>query len=387
MSYEKNIRSITPYTPGEQPKGGHIIKLNTNECPYPPSPKVEEALRSLEADSLRLYPDPEASELKDALGKTYGLPTSRIFVGVGSDEVLALAFQTFFAGKDPILFPDITYSFYPVWAELYGISYQKIPLVKEVPRAAAGSEQTGAALKDTDRQTEAFRINAGDYKIPNGGIILPNPNAPTGVLEPLDILEELLKANPESVVIIDEAYIDFAAESAEEVKNGVRASALPLIGKYENLLVVQTFSKSRAMAGMRIGMAFGQEKLIRYLSDVKYSFNSYTMSRAAIRLGAASLSDPGYFAETTMKLVETRERSKERLRNMGWSFPDSRANFIFAKPPKKNAKEIFEKLKERGIYVRYFSAPETAEYLRITVGTDREMDELFKNLEEIEQNA
>ncbi len=389
MSFEKNIRRVTPYTPGEQPKRAHIVKLNTNECPYPPSPKVKEALGNLNPDDFRLYPDPEAMGLKEAMSKAYGLPTSQIFVGVGSDEVLALAFQTFFAGKEPILFPDVTYSFYPVWAELYGVPFKKVALDGN------------------------YRVKAEDYKVENGGIIIPNPNAPTGVLEPLEKLEEIISANPDSVVIVDEAYIDFAVDiaSASKAAAGIastnstsannvsasasakatslidsavaKASALPLIAKYENLLVVQTFSKSRGMAGMRIGMAFGSKKLIKYLSDIKFSFNSYTMSRAAITLGAASLGDQEYFGKTVSRIIRTRERTKETLAKMGWSFPDPKANFIFARPPKGNAGEIFEKLKEKGIYVRYFNAPRTSEYLRITIGTEEQMDELFKALEEL----
>ncbi len=354
MSFSDRIRKVRPYTPGEQPREEGVIKLNTNECPYPPAPGVTEALSAISARELALYPDPEAGELKDALSEVYGLPRDRIFVGVGSDEVLGFVFLTFFGGNEPLLFPEPTYSFYPVWAELYGIPYKPIPL------------------------REGFRMDPSDYRIPNGGIIFPNPNAPTGVLEPTELIEKLLKENPESLVVVDEAYIDF---SSEEFPNP--ASALKLLSKYENLLVVQTFSKSRALAGMRIGMAFGSREVIRALSDVKYSFNSYTMSRAAIKAGAAAARDGDYLSATVKKVVETREQAKVRLKALGFSFPDSGANFLFARPPKGNAKEVFEALRERKIYVRYFAGPVTGEYLRITIGRPEQMEALYAALEEI----
>ncbi|MBQ9436742.1 MAG: histidinol-phosphate transaminase [Lachnospiraceae bacterium] len=356
MGFEENLRRVTPYVPGEQPKAAGIIKLNTNECPYPPSPKVREVLKGFDADSLRLYPDPEGTALKEALSAAYGLAKEQVFLGVGSDEVLALAFQTFFAGRKPVLFPAITYSFYPVWAELYRIPYKQLP------------------LKD------GFQIDAGDFQADNGGIVIPNPNAPTGVLLPLSEVESILKANQDSVVIIDEAYIDFAWDFASGKPGENPFSAVSLIDKYENLLVVQTFSKSRSLAGLRVGMAFGNAKLIKYLSDVKYSFNSYTMNRLSIACGAAAVQDSVYFSEIVSKIINTREAFKQELRARGWSFPDSKTNFLFARPPKGNAKELFEALKRKNIYVRYFPAAETAEYLRITIGTEEQMQALFKEL-------
>ena len=297
MSWEKKVRKIAPYVAGEQPKDRSIIKLNTNECPYPPAPGVREAIRELEqrSDDLRLYPDMDATALVDALASFYGISGDKIFVGVGSDDVLALCFLTFFKNGDPILFPDITYSFYPVWADLYGIEYKKIPL------------------------TDGLSIDPYEYmpeltKIKNGGIIFPNPNAPTGFYEPLSKVERIVKANPDSVVIVDEAYIDFA---------GTGASALPLIDKYDNLLIVQTFSKSRSLAGIRIGFAMGSEKLIRYLKDVKFSFNSYTMNLPSIMIGKAAVEDRAYFEETTGKIIRTRERFEKELDTLGFELPDS----------------------------------------------------------------
>ncbi len=345
-AWEANVRKVTPYTPGEQPSGAGIIKLNTNENPYPPAPAVMRALREVEADSLRRYPDPGASVLVEALAARYGLNPSQVFVGVGSDDVLAMAFLTFFNGEKPILFPDITYSFYDVWAGLYGIPFERQPL-------------------DAD-----FTIRTEDYCRECGGIVIPNPNAPTGVAKPLAELEDILKANPGVIVIIDEAYIDFGGESA-----------LALLPQYGNLLVVQTFSKSRSLAGMRIGYAFGNEKLIRYLNDAKYSFNSYTMSAAALAVGAAAIKEDAYYQGTLQKIVHTRERVKERLGRLGFSFLDSQSNFIFATHPECPAKELFEALKQAKIYVRYFPKPRIDNYLRISIGTDQEMDVLLGFLE------
>ena len=262
-SWENNIRRVEPYVPGEQPKEKNIIKLNTNENPYPPSPKVSEALREFNTDRMKLYPDPGSAVLIDALAERYKVKPSRIFVGVGSDDVLSMAFMTFFNSDKPILFPDITYSFYDVWAEVYRVPYKRIPL------------------------DSIFRINPSDYMNDNGGIIFPNPNAPTGVFESVSVIEEIVKANPQSVVIIDEAYIDFGGQSC-----------LPLVDKYDNLLVVQTFSKSRSMAGMRIGFAVGNERLIKYLNDVKFSVNSYTMNHITQICGAAAVEDEEYFRVT-----------------------------------------------------------------------------------------
>lgn len=345
--WEYNVRTVVPYTPGEQPKRKDIIKLNTNECPYPPSPKVQAVLGSLDAADLRLYPDPAAQELVDALAARYHVEPEQVFVGVGSDDVLALSFLTFFNSDKPVLFPDITYSFYDVWADLFRIPY-RCP-----------------ALDDN------FHLKKEDYMAENGGIIFPNPNAPTGLMEDLSAVEEIIAANPGSVVIVDEAYVDFGG-----------VSALPLVDKYENLLVVQTFSKSRAMAGIRIGYAIGSQKLIRYLNDVKFSFNSYTMNRLTIACGKACVEDEAYFKEITEKIVVTRERVKKELSKLGFSFPDSMANFIFARHESVPAAKIFAALKEEGIFVRYFNKPRIDNYLRITVGTDEEMDRLLAFLKQ-----
>ncbi len=339
MSWEENIRKVIPYTPGEQPKIENIIKLNTNECPYPPAPEIKEKLEKFSYESLRLYPDPSASVLVNALSSYYNITPEKIFVGVGSDDVLAMAFLTFFNSNKPILFPDITYSFYDVWAELFKIPYKKVPL------------------------NDDFEITIEDYFEENGGVIFPNPNAPTGLFMDLSKVEEIIKKNKDSVVIVDEAYIDFGG-----------ISAASLIDKYDNLLVVQTFSKSRAMAGMRIGYAFGSKKLIKYLQDAKFSFNSYTMNRTSLEFGVASLENVVYFQETCGKIISTRERVKKDLKNLGFTFPDSMSNFIFARNPEVPAVELFDALKKQGIFVRYFNAPRIDDYLRITIGTDKQMD-------------
>lgn len=340
--WEENVRKCVPYVAGEQPNKPGMIKLNTNECPYPPAPGVERAAAGMDLDALRLYPNAEVTPLVDALAEYYGVTPKQVFVGVGSDDVLSMAFLTFFNGKDPILFPDVTYSFYDVWADLYRIPYRTCPL-------------------DSD-----FRIRAEDYRQPNGGVIFPNPNAPTGVLEPLEKVEEIVRANPDVVVIVDEAYVDFGG-----------VSALPLIEKYDNLLVVQTFSKSRAMAGLRIGFCIGNEKLIRYLNDVKFSFNSYTMNLPSQVLGVEAVKDDAYFKATTAKIVNTRERVKKELESLGFTFPDSKANFIFASHRTVPAKEIFQALREADIYVRYWEKPRIDNSLRITIGTDEQMDTLI----------
>lgn len=346
MSWEDNVRKVVPYVPGEQPKT-KVIKLNTNENPYPPSKKVAEALAHFSIDELRLYPDVNAGELGDKLAEVYRVKKEQVFVGVGSDDVLAVAFMTFFAGNKPILFPDITYSFYDVWADLYKIPYEMIPLNDE------------------------FRINKEDYLRANGGIVIPNPNAPTGVEKSVEDLEYIVKNNPDQVVIIDEAYVDFGA-----------TSMLPLIDKYDNLLVVQTFSKSRSMAGARIGMAFGSERLIKYMNDVKFSINSYTMNRLTVAAGTAMLEDQAYFEDTCNKVIATRERVKKELTALGFTFPDSKSNFIFASHASVPAKEIFEAAKGAGIFVRWWGKPRIDNYLRISIGTDEEMDALIDFLRE-----
>lgn len=345
--WEENVRKVIPYVPGEQPKADKLIKLNTNENPYPPSPQVEKALKEIDVDRMRLYPDPAASVLVEAIAEFYQLQPEQVFVGVGSDDVLAMIFLTFFNAKTPILFPDITYSFYDVWADMLRIPYETIPL------------------------TQDFTIRKEDYCRANGGMIFPNPNAPTGIAMELDEIEEIVKANQDVIVVVDEAYVDFGA-----------VSALPLIEKYENLLVVQTFSKSRGMAGMRIGYAMGNPVLIKYLNDVKYSFNSYTMDQTTLTLGTAAIKDRAYFEETVHKVMETREWTKKELAALGFVFGDSKANFIFASHPQIPAEELFLALREAKIIVRYFKKPRIDNYLRITIGTQEEMETFIAFLKE-----
>lgn len=347
MKWEDNVRKVVPYVAGEQPNRPKMIKLNTNECPYPPAPGVTRLAAQMNCDALRLYPDPNTSPLVNALAEYYGVKPEQVFVGVGSDDVISMAFMTFFNSECPILFPDVTYSFYDVWAELYRIPYKTCAL------------------------DENWHIRAEDYKQPNGGIIFPNPNAPTGVMESLETVEEILRANRDVVVIVDEAYVDFGG-----------VSALPLLEKYDNLLVVQTFSKSRAMAGLRIGFCIGNEKLIKYLNDVKFSFNSYTMNYPSQVLGVEAVRDDVYFKETVGRIIKTRERVKGELKKLGFSFPDSKANFIFAAHEVIPGEQIFQALREKEIYVRHWNKPRISEHLRITVGTDEEMDTLLAFLKD-----
>lgn len=349
--WEENIRKVVPYTPGEQPLDQDMIKLNTNENPYPPAPGVQKALAGILPEELRLYPDPTAGELVLAIADAYHLKKEQVFVGVGSDDVLAMSFLTFFHSGKPILFPDITYSFYKVWAELFGIPYE------------------------TPALDERFHIKKEDYYRENGGVIFPNPNAPTGVEMSQTDLEDILRHNQDVIVIVDEAYVDFGGQSA-----------LPLIEKYENLLVVQTFSKSRSMAGMRIGFACGNEKLIRYLNDVKYSFNSYTMDRTALAAGVASVKDQAYFEETCRKIIETREWTKKEMKALGFSFEDSMANFLFASHRECSAEELFQALREQHIYVRYFPGGRTDNHLRITIGTREQMEKFLAFLKQYLKN-
>ncbi len=346
-AWEKNVRKVVPYTPGEQPDCTNIIKLNTNENPYPPAPGVADVLRKFDAQVLRRYPDPAAEALVCALADHYGVMKGQVVGGVGSDDVLAMSFLTFFNGKKPILFPDITYSFYDVWADLFRIPYQCLPLDEE------------------------FEIRTEDYFRECGGIVIPNPNAPTGAEKDLSELEQIMAHNSDVIVIIDEAYIDFGGESA-----------VSLLSKYDNLLVVQTFSKSRSLAGMRIGYAFGNEKLIKYLNDAKYSFNSYTMDTVTIAVGVEAVKDDIYFQKMLKKVVDTREWTKKELRRLGFLFQDSKSNFIFATHPKCPAKALFEALKKEGIFVRYFDKPRIDNYLRISIGTDQEMKTLLAFLEQ-----
>ena len=347
MKWEENVRKVVPYVPGEQPKMQNLIKLNTNEFPYPPAPAVKKAIEEFDYDMLRLYSDPCITDLTKAVADFYGLKPENAFVGVGSDDVLATAFLTFFNSDKKILFPDITYSFYDVWADLYRIPYEVQPLMED------------------------FSICKEDYFKENGGVVIANPNAPTGVEESLEMIEEIICKNPDVVVIVDEAYVDFGAKSA-----------LPLIEKYDNLLVVQTFSKSRALAGARIGCAFGCEKIIKYLNDVKFSINSYTITRLTEAIGCASLSDKDYFEKSLQKVIDTRERTKVRLKELGFSFADSKTNFIFATHKSVPAKELFDALRAEGIIVRYFNKPRIDNYLRISIGTNEEMDAMLAFLTE-----
>lgn len=352
MKWEDNVRKVVPYVAGEQPNKENMIKLNTNECPYPPAPGVVEAASKMDCDELRLYPNSEVAPLVQALAEYYHVKPSQVFVGVGSDDVLAMAFLTFFNGKEPILFPDVTYSFYDVWADLYRIPYKTCAL------------------------DENWHINPEDYKQPNGGVIFPNPNAPTGLLEDLSVVKEIIQANRDVVVIVDEAYIDFGGESV-----------LPLLEKYDNLLIVQTFSKSRAMAGLRIGFCIGNEKLIQYLNDAKFSFNSYTMNLPSQLLGVEAVKDDAYFKDITAKIQKTRERVKKELAELGFTFPDSKANFIFASHKSVPAKEIYQALREQDIYVRFWDKPRINNCLRITIGTDEQMDCLIDFLKKYLQKV
>lgn len=344
--WQDNIRQVVPYVPGEQPKGENIIKLNTNENPYPPSEMVLK--KNIESEKLRLYPDPKAQALVDAIADYHGVDKEQVFVGVGSDDVLAMSFMTFFNSGKEILFPDITYSFYDVWAELYRIPYRAVPV-------------------DSD-----FELNACDYYGENGGIIFPNPNAPTGIAKPLAFVEDILEHNRDVIVIVDEAYVDFGGESA-----------LPLVSRFDNLLVVRTYSKSRSMAGMRIGYAIGNKTLIKYLNDVKYSYNSYTLNLSSITLGVESIKDEAYFRETIKKIVDTREWFKGEIEKIGFSCPDSKANFLFITHKNVPARDIFMKARENNIYVRYFDKPRIDNCLRVTIGTREDMEiflDFLKNM-------
>lgn len=348
-AWSDNIRKVEPYVPGEQPKDMNVIKLNTNENPYGPSPKAAEAIQ--DPDLLRLYPDPKASLLVDTIAAYHGVAPSQVFVGVGSDDVLAMSFLTFFNSDKPILFPDITYSFYDVWAELFRIPYERPALDKN------------------------FRLVKEDYYKKNGGVVFPNPNAPTGIYEDLVNVEDIISHNSDSIVIVDEAYIDFGGKSA-----------LELIDKYDNLVVVRTFSKSRSMAGLRIGYAISNPPLIKALNDVKYSYNSYTMNRPSIIMGTESVKDDDYFKAMVAKVVATRKRFVENIKPLGFTCLDSSANFVFATHESIPAKEIFESAKNAHIYVRYFDKPRIDNYIRISIGTDKEMDRFVEFLKKYVEN-
>ena len=346
--WRDNLRRVEPYVPGEQPNEKDMVKLNTNENPYPPSPKVLQAMNDFDIDTLRLYPDPNSQLLVDAIAKRYDVDSDQVFVGVGSDDVLAIAFMTFFNGKKPVLFPDITYSFYNVWAELFNIPYERPAL------------------------DENFNIVAEDYYKENGGVIIANPNAPTGIEQNEAFLRDVIEHNQDVVVIIDEAYVDFCDYSA-----------LDLIKEYDNVLVVQTYSKSRSMAGMRIGYAMGSTELIKAMNDVRYSDNSYPMTRLSVALGVAALEDEEYFQETKQKIVDTREWTKKELKRLGFTFGDSKTNFIFAKHETVHANEIFTKLREKHIYVRHFNDERIDNYLRISIGTQEEMEYFISEVEKL----
>ena len=343
------VHALTPYVPGEQPKLANLVKLNTNENPYGPSPKVLAALQAEVGDTLRLYPDPNADRLKHAIADHFGLQTNQVFVGNGSDEVLAHAFQALLKHDAPILFPDITYSFYPVYCGLYGVQFETVAL------------------------TEQFEIRVDDYFRPNGGIIFPNPNAPTGRPLALSEIERLLQANGESVVVVDEAYIDFGGESAAS-----------LVNRYPQLLVTHTLSKSRSLAGLRVGYAVGHPDLIEALTRVKDSFNSYPLDRFAITGAVAAMEDQAYFDETRRKVMASREKLIADLEALDFEVLPSAANFIFARHATREGAELTAKLRDRSIIVRHFKQPaRIAPFMRITVGTDAECDVLVRALKEI----
>ena len=345
--WTKNLRNIEPYVPGEQSKDKDIVKINANENPYPPSPKAAEILKSFDTNKLRFYPSANSTKLKEAIAKYYKVDVSNVFVGNGSDDVLAVAFQSFFNSEKPIVYPDLTYSFYPVWCSLFGIKYKNYPVGDD------------------------FRINPEDYKEKNGGVVIPNPNAPTSLGEGLDFVEKILNYNQDSVVIIDEAYVDFGG-----------TSSIPLIDKYENLLVTGTFSKSRSLAGLRIGFAIGSKALIDVMEAVKNSYNSYTVDSLSIEMGAASIDDDEYFKSTCKKVIKTRERVTIELEKLGFDILDSQTNFIFATHNKHNMKSLFEYLKTQKVFIRYFSLPRIENYVRITIGTNEEMDIFLEKTKE-----
>ena len=342
------IREMTPYVPGEQPRGQTFIKLNTNECPYPPSPRALEAVRAAAGDSLRLYPDPECLELRQTIARRYRLSENQVFMGNGSDEVLAFAFQAFFDPEREIVFPRVSYSFYPVYARYFGLRYRQVPMKDDL------SVDLDAMMGD------------------NGGVVIPNPNAPTGMALPLEQIEALLRANPEAVVIVDEAYVDFGADSA-----------VPLIRDYPNLLVVQTASKSRALAGLRVGWALGSSNLIDGLRCVRDCINSYTVDRLAAAGLKGAMEDEGYFQSVRGRVMATRDRTAQKLAELGFSVLPSRANFLFVSRPGVSGEALQAGLRERGILVRRWDDPLIADWLRITVGTDGDMDALLAALAEL----
>jgi histidinol-phosphate aminotransferase len=349
------VQTLTPYTPGEQPQMERLVKLNTNESPYGPSPKALAAINQQNTNDLRLYPDPEGATLKKAIADLHGLDPKQVFLGNGSDEVLAHVFLGLLKQAKAIQFPDITYSFYPVYCKLFGIDYQTVPLSSD------------------------FEIQTQDLKTPNGGIIFPNPNAPTGRTIPRSDIEALLRRNTDSVVVIDEAYVDYGTESCIPL---LRGSACP-----ENLLVVHTLSKSRALAGLRVGFAVGHPALIEGLERVKNSFNSYPLGRLALAGAIAAIQDQAHLESTSKKVIQTRERLVAELAALGFDTLPSTANFIFTRHPKHAGAKLYQALRDRGIIVRHFKSPRIEEFLRITIGTDEQMNELIAALKEILASA
>lgn len=343
--WSQKVHSLTPYTPGEQPQDQHYIKLNTNESPYGPSPKAIAAMQSSCDDALRLYPDPQCEDLKQSIARHYQLSSDQVFVGNGSDEVLAFTFQGFFKQDRPLLYPDISYSFYPVYCSLYDIATQTVPL------------------------DENFAIRLDDYSVDNGGIIFPNPNAPTGRCLPLSEIETLLQRNRQSIVVVDEAYIDFGGESAAA-----------LVPHYDNLLVIQTFSKSRALAGIRVGFALGDAALIEGLERLKNSFNSYPLDRPALAGAQAALEDQDYFEQRRQQVIDVRQWTTQQLEQLGFDVIPSAANFLFASHPRNAAEGLYQALKKRGVLVRYFNKPRIDNHLRISIGTEQEMQQLITAL-------
>ncbi len=347
MSWRDNLIKIEPYVAGEQPNKTDFIKLNANENPYPPSPRVLAAVSNFNAESLKKYPSANALPLVKAIAKREGLNPENVFAGNGTDDVLSLAFRAFFNSKKPIIFPDITYSFNTVWCGILNIPYETVPV------------------------DENFNINAKDYARENGGVVIANPNAPTSIGRGLDFIREILDNNRESVVIVDEAYVDFGG-----------TTAVPLLKEYDNLLITRTFSKSRSLAGMRLGWAMGSAELISALYATKDSMNSYPVDSIAQAAGAASFEDEEYFQSTLKRVIATRDRLTKELRAMGFKLPDSQTNFVFASHPKHSAREIFEYLKTKDIYVRWWGKPKIDNFLRITVGTDEETDALIAALKD-----
>ena len=346
--WRKNLINITPYVAGEQPKSDDIIKLNANENAYPPSPKVREILDRAKPEDMRRYPSADAGPLREALAKRAGLSVDNVFVSNGSDDVLATAFRAFFNSDKPIVYPDITYSFYPVWCDLLKIPSRTVPV------------------------NEDFRIDAKSlYGEGNGGVVFANPNAPTSLAESREFVKDVLEHNKDCIVIVDQTYVDFADDGID---------SLDLIKEYDNLLITHTFSKSRSMAGMRIGEAYGNAELIKYMLAVKDSYNSYPVNRLSIETGVASVQDEEYFQSTLRKVITTRENVSRQLKELGFDVPKSQTNFLFAKHPKYAAKDIFEFLREKGIYIRYFNKPRIDDRLRITIGTDDEMAQMISQI-------